>query len=137
MTLLNHFASIFYLKIKISNKQLTKYVEAFILYLVNLVCVCGEMDITTVYGTVVPGSNPGRRTNLKHFFKCFFYVFGFEPLVRPCEIWTISRSLSFFLLQISSAGFALCSPVVATKHNTVMFCFTPQPWHTHQSKTLL
>lgn len=26
-------------------------------------CTCGEMDITAVFGTVVPGSSPGRCTN--------------------------------------------------------------------------
>ena len=26
-------------------------------------CARGEMDITTVFGTVVPGSNPGGRTS--------------------------------------------------------------------------
>ncbi len=30
----------------------------------SVLCVCGEMDITTVYGTVILGSSPGRRTKL-------------------------------------------------------------------------
>lgn len=29
-----------------------------------LICVCGEMDITMVYGTIISGSNPDRRTKL-------------------------------------------------------------------------
>ena len=28
----------------------------------KIVCTCGEMDITAVFGTVILGSNPGRCT---------------------------------------------------------------------------
>ena len=30
---------------------------------ISLNCICGEMDITTVFGTVIPGSSPGGCTD--------------------------------------------------------------------------
>lgn len=37
------------------------------------VSTCGEMDITTVFGTVIPGSSPGGWTCMKkHDLSCFF-----------------------------------------------------------------
>ena len=36
--------------------------------------VCGEMDITTVYGTVILGSSPGRRTKKSRNKICGFLI---------------------------------------------------------------
>jgi hypothetical protein len=54
-----------------------KYVNILAKFIVILILIrvflrkfptCGEMDITTVFGTVIPGSSPGRWTIKKHTF---------------------------------------------------------------------
>lgn len=47
---------------------------------------CGEMDITTVFGTVIPGSSPGGWTQIINY-TCLSMCFFFSLYLR-LERWT-------------------------------------------------
>ena len=74
------------------------------------------MDITTVYGTVIPGSSPSRRTKIKtpSFAWCFF-------------ISILQCFLDFFGMQQYSCV-AICIP------NSLHTCLACSSWHCRLAK---
>lgn len=62
-------------------------------------CACGEMDITAVFGTVILGSSPGRRTNTKRPFGLFVLVRLSEP-----SAWLASRTRRDFRYRAAQQG---------------------------------
>ena len=55
----------------------------------TIACSCSEMDITTVFGTVVPGSSPGGSTGKEGNYcaiivPCHLRIW-FSGKTRPCQ----------------------------------------------------